>query len=62
LFPWSYDTAFLAALIMNLMRKKDSTPYNVTDFMPADREEIDPIEQTWENLRAIAKETDHGSH
>ncbi len=54
LFPWGYDTAFLACLISNLTRGKNKEPFNVSDFMPADRIDLDPVEQTWQNLRALA--------
>lgn len=44
------------------MRGKEQKPFNVSDFMPADRETIDPLEQTWENFRELAKESEHGKH
>jgi hypothetical protein len=61
MFPWSYDAAFLGCLISNIIRSKDRQPYSVSDFMPADIAAIDPTEKTWQNLRALAKETQHGN-
>lgn len=60
LFPWSYDAAFLGCLISNLMRGKNKEAASIADFMPADVEEIDPIDKAWDNLRALAKDIDDG--
>ncbi len=61
MFPWSYDTAFLACLISNIMRGKDQKPFTVTDFMPADQPVVDPLEKTWQNLRSLAQDARDGS-
>lgn len=61
MFPWSYDAAFIGALITNMMRGKNDKPRSVFDFMPADIEQIDPMEVTWQNLRKMAGVKD-GKH
>ena len=47
---------------MNLTRGKNDPPVSVFDLMPADVEDIDPLEKTWENLRQIATGTGNGEH
>ncbi len=59
MFPWSHDAAFLAAFITNILSKEGAQPAKVADFMPADIEPIDAIQQTWDNLRKLS-EAPHG--
>lgn len=42
------------------MRGKNKEAASIADFMPADAEEIDPIDKAWDNLRALAKDIDDG--
>jgi hypothetical protein len=59
-FPWSYDAAFLACMMTNMMRAKNAKVVSVGDFMPADQPIVDPLAKTWETLRALSKDKRYG--
>lgn len=48
-------------MIANMLRKKDDKPLLYTDFMPADMRVVDPEDQFWEDVRALAG-VKHGEH